>query len=92
MRDHHSLIRKIDGRISGERDIAHRVIRSHLSTERTARLTQVKAISVELGHLFQKRRWSMNEAMFYDTMQVAIALAIVVVAVAFGHYFNRHFQ
>jgi len=34
----------------------------------------------------------MNEAMFYDTMQVAIALAIVVVAVAVGHYFNRHFQ
>jgi len=34
----------------------------------------------------------MNEAMFYDTMQVAIALAIVVVAVVVGRYFNRHFQ
>jgi hypothetical protein len=62
------------------------------SRKRTARLTQVKAISVELGHPFSKRRWSMNEAMFYDTMQVAIALAIVVVAVVVGRYFNRHFQ
>jgi hypothetical protein len=34
----------------------------------------------------------MSEAMFYDTMQGAIALAIMLIALAVGHYFKRHFQ
>jgi hypothetical protein len=34
----------------------------------------------------------MSEAMFYDTMQGAIALAIVLIAWAVGHYFKRHFR
>jgi hypothetical protein len=34
----------------------------------------------------------MSEAMFYDTMQSAIALAIVLIALAVGRYFKRHFQ
>jgi hypothetical protein len=34
----------------------------------------------------------MSDAMFYDTMQVAIALAIMLIALAVGRYFNRHFQ
>jgi hypothetical protein len=34
----------------------------------------------------------MSDAMFYDTMQVAIAIAIMLTALAVGRYFNRHFQ
>jgi len=34
----------------------------------------------------------MSDAVFYDTMQVAIVLAIVVIALAVGRYFERHFQ
>ena len=34
----------------------------------------------------------MSDAIFYDTMQVAIALAIMLVALAIGRYFSRHFQ
>ena len=34
----------------------------------------------------------MSEAMFYDTMQGAIALAIVLIALAVARYFKRHFQ
>jgi hypothetical protein len=34
----------------------------------------------------------MSEAMFYDTMQAAIAITIMLTALAVGRYFNRHFQ
>ena len=34
----------------------------------------------------------MSDAMFYNTMQVAITLAIMLIALAVGRYFNRHFQ
>jgi len=34
----------------------------------------------------------MSDAMLNDAMQIAIALAIVVIALAVGRYFNRHFQ
>jgi hypothetical protein len=34
----------------------------------------------------------MSDAMFYDTMQVAITIAIMLTALAVGRYFNRHFQ
>jgi hypothetical protein len=34
----------------------------------------------------------MSEAMFYDAMQGAIAFAIVLIALAVGRYFKRHFQ
>jgi hypothetical protein len=34
----------------------------------------------------------MSEAMLYDTMQVAITLAIMLITLAVGHYFKRHFQ
>jgi hypothetical protein len=34
----------------------------------------------------------MSDAVFYDSMQVAIALAVMLIALAIGRYFNRHFQ
>ena len=34
----------------------------------------------------------MSDATFYDSVQVTIALAMVVIALAVGRYFNRHFQ
>jgi len=34
----------------------------------------------------------MTDLMFQDAMQVAIALAIVIIALAVGRYLNRHFQ
>ena len=34
----------------------------------------------------------MSDAVFYDTMQVAIVLAVMVIALAVGRYFERHFQ
>jgi len=34
----------------------------------------------------------MSDAMFYDAMQGAIALAIVLIALAVGRYFKRHFR
>jgi hypothetical protein len=34
----------------------------------------------------------MSDAMFYDTIQVAIALVIMLIALAIGRYFNRHFE
>jgi len=34
----------------------------------------------------------MSDAMLNDVMQVAIALAIVVIALAVSRYFSRHFQ
>jgi hypothetical protein len=42
--------------------------------------------------MFPERRRIMSDAMFYDTMQVAIALAIMLIALVIGRYFNRHFQ
>jgi hypothetical protein len=33
-----------------------------------------------------------ERVMFYDLMQIAIAPAIVVIALAVGRYFSRHFQ
>jgi hypothetical protein len=34
----------------------------------------------------------MSDAMFYDTMQAAIAIAILLIALAVARYFRRHFQ
>lgn len=34
----------------------------------------------------------MTDALFFDSMQVAIALAIMIIAFAVSRYFGRHFQ
>ena len=34
----------------------------------------------------------MTDTLFFDSMQVAIALAIMVIAFAVSRYFSRHFQ
>jgi hypothetical protein len=34
----------------------------------------------------------MSDALLFDSMQVAIALAILLIAFAVSRYFSRHFQ
>jgi hypothetical protein len=49
-------------------------------------------IGAPLADVSRERRRIMSDAIFYDTMQAAIALAIVVIALAVGRYFKRHFH